>query len=916
MAKIECWFKQDLKSPVKAQTLNGNVFTLDNVGSLIGVEVYDNGVPASLSGSVNGYIILPDETTVSVAGTRSDNKLSINLPQSALAIPGFIKIAVKLTNSSEITTMLAVVATVVKSRTDTIITPSQQIITDWSQQIAAEMQAVEDASAAQDEKISDLKTALNLYGYADIADVTLTNGYYYADGTINDTSTTWKRTNKIDIENKKLAYKGFSGIGTNPKCVYFDKNNNALQSYSFSPQTKSTWTLLSPPENAKYIGFSIAVADVGSVCFAIDSATVRIDTNERNIRKTGESPYFSNGGFSITRGQYYNSSGSIVSSAQWGTTEKIPITADCFWVKKIANSGSPYSVYFDENESFLSAVQINANAWTLITPPDNAKYIALSVHKDNYNSFNICMDSLKTRLEEDENNIDVLMSSPLLKLVGRNITKHQYCRSDGEIVQNNDWNTTEAIDIPSNGKIKYTGFSTTGTAPKIVAFDSSDNVVKYFDPVNTLSRWVEPDLPGSAVKIIFSIHNTDLDSVQIYIDYISDKIDNHYNKNNVMPGKENECWSWWLYPQVVSYKGVRNKVYWGYTTADGFTGVGEYDIDSTATRKNNIIFSNGYQEHGMDDHNGCAVDVMDNGHIIAMFTGHNDSAKVIIRKSVVQESIESFDAPIVLDSSGATSYGQILQYDGKIYIFYRIVGVGWAMRYSDDNGDTWTDETVIVSTSLQYYCRFMPTTSDGVIRIIMCSNPDGGDVNIRQGFIHLSDGKIYNSNNTTVLGTSNIPHTSFSILIANETGKKQRLFDVAITATNSPLILYAPFASGDDSEYKIFDSGSSVKICDGGNALLQNSYLLGASWLGTDRIILSRGGSGADHIEEYGYSGGQAELIETIHSEQRGLNYIRNARPIIDVNRKAFMWQRGFYDREVYTNWNMDAMIMIADDSN
>ena len=161
MAQIETWFEQDLKKPVKVHTLNGNVFTLDNAGSLIGVKVYDDGSPATLSGSVNGYIILPDDTTVSVAGTRSENKAYIALPQSALAYPGFIRIAIKLTNNSEITTLLAVIAIVVKSRTDTIITPSQQIITDWSQQIAAEMQAVEDASAAQDAKIDELKNALS-----------------------------------------------------------------------------------------------------------------------------------------------------------------------------------------------------------------------------------------------------------------------------------------------------------------------------------------------------------------------------------------------------------------------------------------------------------------------------------------------------------------------------------------------------------------------------------------------------------------------------------------------------------------------------------------------------------------------------------------------------------------------------------
>lgn len=159
MARIETWYKQDLKRPVKVQTLMGNVFTLDNVGSLIGVEVFSDGVEETLTGAANGYCILPDGTTISVPGTRSGNKAYILLPQSVLAYPGLLKITVKLTNGNEITTLLAVIATVARSRTDAIITPSQQIITDWSQQIAAEMQAVEDASAAQDEKINDLKSA-------------------------------------------------------------------------------------------------------------------------------------------------------------------------------------------------------------------------------------------------------------------------------------------------------------------------------------------------------------------------------------------------------------------------------------------------------------------------------------------------------------------------------------------------------------------------------------------------------------------------------------------------------------------------------------------------------------------------------------------------------------------------------------
>ena len=60
MARTECWFEQDLKSPVQVRAINGNVFSLDNNGTLVGVKVFDDGEPATLSGSVTGYCILAD----------------------------------------------------------------------------------------------------------------------------------------------------------------------------------------------------------------------------------------------------------------------------------------------------------------------------------------------------------------------------------------------------------------------------------------------------------------------------------------------------------------------------------------------------------------------------------------------------------------------------------------------------------------------------------------------------------------------------------------------------------------------------------------------------------------------------------------------------------------------------------------
>ena len=123
MAQIETWYNQDLKQPVKVHYLHGNVFSQDNQGNILGVNVFDDGSPASLSGTVNAYIIRSDGATVPATGSISGNKASVALPEAAYAIPGIISVVLKLTTGSVVVTLLAIVATVYTSTTNTAVDP-------------------------------------------------------------------------------------------------------------------------------------------------------------------------------------------------------------------------------------------------------------------------------------------------------------------------------------------------------------------------------------------------------------------------------------------------------------------------------------------------------------------------------------------------------------------------------------------------------------------------------------------------------------------------------------------------------------------------------------------------------------------------------------------------------------------------
>lgn len=371
--------------------------------------------------------------------------------------------------------------------------------------------------------------------------------------------------------------------------------------------------------------------------------------------------------------------------------------------------------------------------------------------------------------------------------------------------------------------------------------------------------------------------------------------------NITVTGLENMIWSWWYTPQVISADG---KIFWGFAENTGYSGIAQYDTNTGKTIKT-------FLKHvtSVDDHNGVALTLLDDGRILSSFAGgHNKDNLIHIRISNDPYNAERFDQEVLLVSSGKTCYSQIIQWNGKIYLFYRVNNNNWAVRESTD-GVNWSAETILVTSGEQYYCKFVPTTQDGLFRIVMYANPSGKDTNIRMGFYQARRHQLLNSDAATVLGTGQVEFTNFDILIERPEGLSQRLFDVAVTDPASPRILFTIFSNSStalNSEYYLYDAGTRVKICEGGHPLMNPKYQLGASFVGTDRIILSRNENDTDYIELYSISESGVTLTKSIYSESTE-GSLRNARPIADVNGKVILWHRGYYSERGYTDFETEA---------
>ena len=168
MAQRETWLQTDLKKPAQVQPLRGVMFSQDNQGDLVGVNVYDNGQPAQISGTVLGYIIKDNGETVSVTGTLQENRAWIVLPANAYDVVGMIHIAIQLkANSSQTSPVLTLgmcAVYVQRTQTGDIVTPEYRIL-----DVAAILEMIDDVNAATAAATTAAGNADTKAGLADTA---------------------------------------------------------------------------------------------------------------------------------------------------------------------------------------------------------------------------------------------------------------------------------------------------------------------------------------------------------------------------------------------------------------------------------------------------------------------------------------------------------------------------------------------------------------------------------------------------------------------------------------------------------------------------------------------------------------------------------------------------------------------------
>ena len=393
-----------------------------------------------------------------------------------------------------------------------------------------------------------------------------------------------------------------------------------------------------------------------------------------------------------------------------------------------------------------------------------------------------------------------------------------------------------------------------------------------------------------------------------------------YNLNIPMPDNTDMMFEYqnWIFPEAISYNKIRNRLYFTFTSKAGYGGVAQYDFDTGKFAKT-VLKQNTNKE--ADDHDPLACLMLSTSRLLCAYSGgHGADRYMYIRRADTREGIEFFGDVVVLECSGATTYAQMFEYDNKIYLFYRLSNTQWAYRIGTGSGKTygtvWSGETILINFNAQIYCQFAETTTPGVLRVCCYTNPSASDTSIRMAYLHLDTMTLYDIDNVTALGNSNIDLSNVSVIIAKPTsGKVNRLFNAAKTAINDNKILYCEFtntADVSDGIYYVYDNGNRVKVADAGMPFWNPKYQLGVHWIGSDKIVVGRGDSTDDKIEIYDYLDGVVSFNKLVVSQRRvshGVQFYRTGRPIVDNNQKVILYFQGFYNHNMFTDFTTDAHI-------
>lgn len=486
------------------------------------------------------------------------------------------------------------------------------------------------------------------------------------------------------------------------------------------------------------------------------------------------------------------------------------------------------------------------------------------------------------------------------------------------------WNLTNYIDISGSqdGYVYYSNVCDNNSTKVLSAFYDEDyNLVSSFSQI--IGTDITQEIPKGAKYVRISFKENNKEYMSIYIKGIhrtttlaevnSRLIEESIPINGYQQGVGGLAYTYWISPQVIfddygyptdgSGGDYHNyQIFVGTVNKEGSAGVATINVNDESRCKNIAI-----HEVGVDLHNSTAIFYGASDEMIVFSTKHNSTNNIKIFKAKRTHDASSFRYVGQIVFPEVCTYSQVFYYNKQYHLFSRVGTNNWYWCKSSNLVD-W-EYVNLVAANQQYYCLFKQTTTDGMLRIVMYSNPNANDLNIREGFLDLNTGNVYNADGNTVLGTESIASTSFDVIIPITSGK-QRLLDVADnTAMDDLRILYTTFSDATNMVYKTYVNGTITELATTGTALFENIYVPAGGVIAKNGQVIFISCSESDnydHIKRYKYDSTNKTytLVGDEYVYENATDKYRACYLTTDRNSKVLVWTEGYYHNQQYYNWN------------
>jgi len=289
---------------------------------------------------------------------------------------------------------------------------------------------------------------------------------------------------------------------------------------------------------------------------------------------------------------------------------------------------------------------------------------------------------------------------------------------------------------------------------------------------------------------------------------------------------EDGAWCWFSDPRAV-YAGDNGLVVTGWVTSKGDIEVASLDPSSGAVQTQII-----YPELQIDDHDNPAFVVLPDDRLLTMYAWHSGTNGVIRNTTTRPLDVNSFGENVVFKPKTEALLKKYVREtytyanphilsdeDNKLFSFGRWVGFKPNLITSMDNGKTWSDPRVVITskeldTNNRPYVKYFSDGKSKIHLIFTDGHPAVEPLNSVY-YCYYEKDAFWRADGSKICSVEDLPFTkedaSLVYKATEETGRAW-IFDVVVDDHERPAIAYTryPRVKTHDYHYAIYDKGKWV----------------------------------------------------------------------------------------------------------